>query len=58
MRVEVVVNRAITYVPSKSEKTKFDSSIMIPLQLRIKEVNNSGFMNVTLTPRCVDLDLI
>lgn len=57
MRVEVL-NKASYYIPSKNDKTKIDFSILVPLQLRIKEVNNSGFMNVSFYPKCVDLDLI
>ncbi len=31
---------------------------MIPIQLRIREVSESGYMNVSFYPKCTDIELI
>ena len=31
---------------------------MIPIQFRIKEVSNSGQMNISFYPKCVDIELL
>jgi hypothetical protein len=31
---------------------------MIPIQMRIREVSESGYMNVSFYPKCSDIELI